>query len=328
MIRRLASPPLVVALLAALLLAGAPAASAAPADDEDVLTWAVAPASAEGPDGRGLIEIVAEPGDVYLDRIAVRNLGTEPLTLELHGQDAVQTLEDAFRVLSPDEESHGVGSWLRLGADEVTVPPRGHVVVEVALDIPAGAEPGDHAGGIVAAATVAQPGGGTVRYQVGTRVHVRVAGPVEPALATNGLDARYEGVLDPFGAGSLAIATAIENTGTVRLRPVAGVRVSSLFGLWEGRAPLGDTGELLPGGAVAVAAELAGVPALGPLWIEVTFPSVESRGQDVTATTKVESATIVVWAVPWTLLVALLVLVLAAVLVAILLRRRRAAPRG
>ena len=288
---------LVVAVLVALLPLATPLT--ARADDEDSrLTWSVAPASADGPDGRGQLEYVAQPGTQQRDHVVVSNLGTEPITVELAALDARQTPENPFELLAPDEPSSRVGAWLRLDETAVEVPARGSVVVGFTLDLPADAEPGDHAGGLVAVSTASSDDGPDVQYRVGTRAYVRVAGPVTARL---GVQPEADFTADPLlvTPGSLTITAELANVGNVRLTPAVRATVSSLFGLWSQSVPLTEVGELLPGGTATSRTELTGVPPLGPLWIALDLPRAQSWGQEIGGEVAVESTIITVWAAPW-----------------------------
>lgn len=139
-----------VATTAFLLLASAIATPAVADDTDDArLTWSVSPADADGPDGRARLEYLVEPGSEQRDQVVVRNLGAEPITVELTALDARQTADNAFELLAPDELSTRVGAWLRLDATTVRISPRKETVVGFSLVLPPDAEPGDHAGGIV-----------------------------------------------------------------------------------------------------------------------------------------------------------------------------------
>lgn len=124
-----------------------------------------------------------------------------------------------------------------------------------------------------------------MRYEVGTRLYVRVAGPVTPALQVDRIDGRYTGVLSPVGAGTLDADVTLVNSGNIRLNVTATIRVSALFGLWSTEA--------------------------------------DSRGQDMTDMTTIASEPVVVWAVPWTMLLVLVLLAVAVVVAVRNLRRRR-----
>lgn len=323
--RRLTAAVATGILVAVLIPTWAGAEESAPAGPQ---TWAVTPANAEGPDGRAGLDYVVEPDDVYADHIAVRNLGEQPLTVTLYAHDAVQTVDNEFEVLTPGDRGTGIGAWLQLDVDEVTVPARDHVIVPFTITVPADAEPGDHAGGIVAVNVPASGAGATMQYRVGTRVHLRVGGPVDAALDVDTLAADYETRWTPFASGPLDVASTLVNTGNVRLVPSARVSASGLFGWWNATAELEGIGEILPDGAQSGAALLDEVPAIGPLWVTVEVVEVVSNGQDVTELTEVKSRTIVVWAVPWVLLGTALLLLVALVIAVRNLRLRRRIARA
>ncbi|MEZ3160717.1 DUF916 domain-containing protein [Microbacterium sp. BWT-B31] len=298
------------------------AAHAAADDDAGPQTWAVAPATADGPDGRPAFDYVVEPGDSADDAVAVRNLGERPLTVALYAQDAVQTPENAFEVLTEQDDAERIGAWVRLDATEVTVPARSNVVVPFTVTVPEGAEPGDHAGAIVAVSTPSEADSATVQYRVGTRIHLRVAGLVDAALDIDRIDGSYEGRWAPWATAPLDVVATLENTGNVRVEPAAHVRVTGLFGWWSAEAPVDGLDEILPEGAQSVVTEVGDVPPIGPLWVTVEITDVTSAGQDVTGITAITSATTVVWAVPWVLVVIIALLAVAMTVAIVNLRRR------
>lgn len=320
---------LVVALFAPWAALLAPGAAHAVVDDapEGPTTWALAPATIDGPDGRGRFEYIVEPGYVYEDSVAVRNLGEDELTLQIYAQDALATEDSPFEVLTPLDVATRVGDWIRLPTDTVTVPARSHVVLPVTLVIPDDAEPGDHAGAILASLAPGEndeeTSGAEIHYRTGTRFYVRVAGPVTPGIGMDNLNGTYHGRWGPFSAGTLDATTTLVNRGNVRLEAEPVVTTSSLFGLWSRSTPLSELEEILPGGAITTATSIESVPPHGPIWVGVDFPTILSRDQDVTSIVTVDSVTQIVWALPWTLLVALALLALAAVVAVRNLRERR-----
>ncbi|MFT4284739.1 MAG: DUF916 domain-containing protein [Protaetiibacter sp.] len=302
-------PRLLTALpLLALLAALAPATASAA---DDTRTWAVVPAAADGPDGRGEFSYIAQPGEAVVDHAAVRNFGTSPLTVELSVQDATQSEDGTFELLEPEEEPSGVGAWVRLEQHQLTVPPRSSLVVEFTLEVPAGAEPGDHAGGLVAVSAVEQEDGSAVQYRVGSRLHVRVGGSIAASLALASSGGRYDQPAGPLAPGTLALEVSAENTGNLRLAPTLTARASTLFGVWTTETQLADYGELLPGSRVARPVVLDGAPPLGPVWITIDVAGTSSRGQDATDATTAKPLTVVVWAMPWIPLALLAVAALA-----------------
>ncbi|MBX3193659.1 MAG: hypothetical protein KF727_01000 [Microbacteriaceae bacterium] len=318
---------LLAAVLAAILLPLSAGASTDP-DGNGPQTWALTTATVDGPDGRGVFQYIVDPDDVYEDFLAVRNFGEQELTVAVYAQDALQTSEHGFEVLTSDEQARRIGAWTTIEATEVTVPARASVVIPFSIAVPADAEPGDHAGAIVAVSTPPAESGTTVQYRTGTRVYMRVAGPVEAGLAVDRLSGHYEPRWSPFAAAPLDLSATLENTGNVRVSPEAVATVSSLFGWWSRSAPLEGFDEILPRGAQSGSARLDEVPPLGPLWVTVEVPVVQSSGQDVTSFTTVVTQTVVVWAVPWVLVIAVSLLLVAAALAIVNLRRRRRARKA
>lgn len=287
-------------------------------------TWALVPASADGPDGRGRFDYTIEPGDRYEDFVAVRNLGEEPLTVDVYAQDASQTVDSDFELLPPDETSTRIGAWLSFAQDSVTIEPRSFAVIPFALDVPADVEPGDHAAGLVAVSALdTSTPGAAVQYRVGTRMHVRIAGPVEPSMRIDRIRGGYAPTWSPFGSSDLSVDATLVNDGNIRLTPRATVTITGVLGLWADSVAVEDVAELLPGGATTVAAALEGVPQIGPLWVTVGVDRLTSRDQDVSELVAVPDATVVVWAVPWVALTAIALLVVAALIAIRNLRLRR-----
>lgn len=320
---------LLAALVPSAAVASVPGPGAASAaSDDGPQTWSVAPADGEGPDGRASLDYVVEPGNVYTDHVAVQNFGEQPLTVSLYAQDAVQTAESGFEVLAPEDDAKRVGAWMTLDAAEVTVPARDQAVVPLTLTIPDDAEPGDHVGGVLAVGAPGAGSGATVQYRVGTRVHLRVAGPVEAALAVDTLDGRHETRWTPFASAPLDVAATLVNEGNVRLAPAVRVRAIGLFGWWSATGEVDGIDEILPGGASAGSARWEEVPAIGPIWVTVELGDVASMGQDVTGITAFAERTVVVWAMPWVLLATLVLLLAAAVVAVRNLRLRRRAARA
>lgn len=323
-----------MSVLPRLALAGAVAAvlgpvpAAATDDPVEIRTWAVVTAGEDGPDGRGVFSYVVEPGDVYEDFVAVRNLGTQPITLVLHAHDARQTVANDFEVLTPEEEAVGIGAWLELAETEVTVEPRGHVVVPFVIDLPLDAEPGDHAGAILAVAEVAD-GPNAVQYRAGTRVHLRIGGPMEPGLRVEGVNGAFEASVSPLARGDLTAGATLVNTGNVRLEPEVSVEIRGLFGWGRRTTEVTDLPELLPDAATSLTAAFEDVLPMGPVWLTFRVDRATSAGQDVTMLLGGAEATTLVWALSWPLVVAVALLLTALVLaIRNLVARRRIKKAG
>jgi len=313
--RFLAPPALLLALVASLVVVGA-AAAPSHADTE----WSVAPASADGPDERISLRHVIEPGASVADQVAVSNLGDADATFTVAAGDGVLGSDGAFDI-APGEPT-GSGGWIAIGGlspdGTLTVPAGQTAVLPVTITVPADATPGDAPAGI-AVGLSSGDGGVTVTHRVGVRLHLQVAGEIEPALDVTVTGTDVSGSWVPFGRSTLRVEYEIENTGNARIG--AGTRVEAGGVLGLGRAgTLVTTDEMLPGDTASGVAELEVWPTL------LVSGSVEATGlvvgQDDIGSPGVASADFRAAAVPWTGLV-VLVLVAGGV---VAWRRRRPTP--
>jgi hypothetical protein len=323
-----------VAAVTASLAFGATPASARPpifleataSKQKAVVTFGIAPANAKGPDGRGYFSFGATPGARISDRLAVTNYSGQTLSLTLHASDAANTAEGDFALLPPNSPAPVFGDWVGLPAGRVnlTIGPRATIVVPFQISVPSSADPGDHIGGILATLTSAVIGNSGQRLKllesVGTRIFVRVSGPLHPGLTVAGLRIRYRGALNPIGKGTVSLIYTVKNTGNVGLGGRQTVWVSGLFGSKTYAKSVPDVQLLLPGYSITRTVSLPRVfPELSmkahvlisPLVIpgSILPPSGPYR-QDLSF-----------WAIPWILLA--IVAGILAGLAALILRRRR-----
>lgn len=284
----------------------------------EVHSWALAPAGSLDPDGAGNrpnLSYDLDPGARVEDAVTVYNFGTAQLTFRVYGTDAVNNADGSFDLIPGDQEPGDAGSWITVSQGNITVDPGTQVTIPITITVPAGATPGDHAGAILASNAVpgVGPDGQTVSLdrRTGTRVYIRVAGPVEPNLAIENVEASYSPSLNPLG-GTATVRYRIVNRGNVRLSGAHTVSVTGPFGTMRQRVPDKDLEELLPGEDVELDASFDGVPALGLILAEV---SLEQFGDGMEATVKTRTG--IALAPPLTVILLLVAL-------ALVLRSRRA----
>ncbi|MGK2947747.1 MAG: WxL protein peptidoglycan domain-containing protein [Acidimicrobiales bacterium] len=325
------------AIAAALLLAisVAPTAGAAPSQEGQeeapvnapAAPFAVQPSGPDGPGGRDYFVYTLEPGETFGDTVAVSNLGDRPINFVIYSADAFTVRDEGgFTAARDGEPSTDVGSWIDLGAETYTVEPGTRIDVPFSITVPEDAEPGDHAGAILATDSdlgsidpESTDPNLTVRQRVGARVYVRVGGPVTPALRIDRLDVEHStpSFAVPFFAndGDAIVRWEVSNTGNIRLTPSAVVEVKGLFGRTIKRLPAAELPELLPGSNYVGATTITGLPVLERITVELTITSTET---EVVGTSSY-------WAVPWRFVLLVLVLV-AGVVAWRMIRRRRQSP--
>lgn len=283
--------------------------------------FAVQPSGPDGPGGRDWFTYTLDPGAVFGDTVAISNLSDHPIRFAMYATDAVSVADSAgFAALKDSEQPVDVGTWITLAADEYTVEPGQRIDVPFSVTVPEDAEPGDHAGAILAVDAdegSIDPNASSegisfdVRHRMGARVYVRVNGPAEPALRIDELMVSRDG-------GTATINWEVSNTGNLRLTPSAQVRITGWFGRTVRTMPAQDLPELLPDANYAGASIVTGLPSMEPLSAHLVLTAEGVRTERSTQFAPY----------PW-LLLALLALILAfATWWYLRRRRRRRAPHG
>jgi hypothetical protein len=326
---RLGRLAVVAAAFAVGLLSLAPAASARPAAQPAAraaapsagAAFGIQPATATKPDSRADFTYSATPGATLTDHVAVVNLSTAPVTLNLSATDATSTPTGGFTLLPSAAKPTDLGSWVTItGPHTVTLPARtakgpAVKIVSFAVAVPTNASPGDHAGGVVVSliGTAQNKQGVDVKLdqRVATRVYLRVSGPVHASLAVENLRIRYAGpglLGSPFADGTMTLSYRVRNTGNVILGATQSATIRSTLGGAVHVTGLALVPPLLPGAEIEVTRAVHGIfPGLH-LTATVRLAPIVPTGaadHDVVAS----SAAASLWAVPWPL-VALIVLLL------------------
>ncbi|WP_156754880.1 COG1361 family protein [Actinokineospora pegani] len=305
------------AVAASLVLGTAPAAA------RTTTEWSAVPASDGGPDGRISLRHTLDPGASVTDGIAVTNRGSAPARFTVTAGDGVLGRNGAFDIAAG--EPTGSGGWITVaGLDSggITVAGGESKVLPVTIAVPADAVPGDHPAG-VAVGVSADEGGVAVRRRIGVRVHLRVAGEVEPALAVREVGSSYSSSWLPFAPGTLRVDYVVANTGDVRLGAATTVDVAGPFDLAPTSAADG-VDELLPGDSAARSVRVA----VSPLFVLFGDVSVAATavGADQVALPGATASSFSSGAIPWAELALVVLLVGGGALVVV--RRRRTTADG
>lgn len=299
----------------------APSAPTAPADQS--LTWSVRPV-ADGTD-RANFEYVVAPGATLTDVLQVTNRGDVPLELNVYARDAFTTPTGGIDLLPAGESSVDGGSWITVSTPQIIVAPGQVVDVPFTVAVPATAEPGDHPAGIVTSlVSDGQTRDGApvaIDRRLGSRVYIRVDGPLNPVFELETTELRYNANRNPFAPGSIDITYTVTNTGNVRLRASQRIQTSGPFGVLKQSVAPEDTPEILPGFSLTFTERVPDVwPTVRVTTQLAVAPYSQSRGPISPAPAAVLVSTPVV-ALPWPQLITLGVVFL--VLGATWWRRRR-----
>lgn len=302
-----------------------PAAPAAPAAP---VTWGVRPADTVHGTERPNYAYSLEPGASLDDGIIVSNYTQGPLTFRVYAADGFMTDAGELDLLPAGEESSALGAWVSFAGEEVTVDGGDSVVVPFTLTVPADATPGDYAAGVVSSLLVENAEGVSVDRRLGSRMHLRVAGDLVPAVVLDDVSVTYDGTLNPFAAGDATVTFTVTNDGNTRLAAGQAVRVAGPWGAGAQSSPRVELPELLPGTSVTRTVTVDGVWPLGRVSAEVrvtaevvtAIGATDAEAVPVVAPATASASTL---AVPWTALALLVLLVAAVVLWRRAARRRR-----
>ena len=305
--RRIAAIGIVTAGVLGLAVSPAFAAGAGPN-----ITWAVAPSTSAGPDGRTHYSYTGvQPNTVVHDYIGITNYSTRPVTFHVYGVDGVTTTTGTIGLKPAAARSTDIGGWISVERAVVTVAPHTRLNEPISLTVPDNATPGDHVGGVVASVTEATQGGKVSRDdRVGVAMYLRVAGPLHAGFTVESVSASgYHGSPNPFAGGGTTVSYTVHNTGNVRLGANQRVRVSGLFGITFASANPNALQQVLPGGSVRVTAHVIGIFPVGPMDVHIAVTPTTVPGAPPAGTMPVASYTVGMWAGPWAQLVLLIVVV-------------------
>lgn len=281
----------------------------APDDRGVVHSWALAPGDGSQDSGaRPNLSYELPPGGKADDVVTLYNYSNVALTFDLYATDAFNNEDGSFDLLASDKKPKGVGTWFTLPAPTVTVPAGKLATFPITITVPPDARPGDHAGGLLAASRAAgtSPDGDVVTLdrRTGSRVYVRVEGPLQPGLSVQEVSTTYAPALDP-ASGAAVVRYRIANTGNVSMEATHRASVAGPFGLLRRSAAKETVRELLPGESVDFVRKFDDVPAtvLAFAKIDVDPQPVNGGADDAAAA----GASAFAFAIPFTVLAAAVV---------------------
>jgi hypothetical protein len=202
------------------------------------------------------------PGSALDATAIVTNHTASTVTLKTYPVDGQSSPQGTFALAAESDTGRGVGAWVELKADSVTVPAKSELKVPFRISVPVGTEPGDYAGGLIIQAppvkgeTALVDGDKAVRLDViqrqGVRIYLKVAGEAVRSMDHGTLAWQREG-------DSVQFSLPVRNTGNVTLHPAAELEVKD----WAGdvrKLSFNKPENVLPGDSVELHATLEGAP--------------------------------------------------------------------
>lgn len=191
-------------------------------------TFALKPAS---PAKLGYFVFAGKPGSTVYGKVQVINVGTKPGTTSLYAVDATTGATSGAVYRSQQEPRRGVGKWIELGSSTIELGPGQSRVVPFSVQVPSGATPGQHLGGIVAqrftkiagnqaASEDEQKNGFRVKVQALSvlAVQVNLPGPERVKMTLTGIKVGNQ-------PGHQSLLLGIGNPGNVLVKGTGSLRV-------------------------------------------------------------------------------------------------------
>lgn len=192
------------------------------------------------------------PGAAIDAEAVVANHSQAPVVLLNYPVDGQTTPQGGFALGSQTDPQKGIGAWVHLPSDRLTIPAKSEMKVPFRLTVPPGTTPGDYAGGLIIQSppvqgkTTTVNGDTAVRIDVvqrqGVRIYLNVAGTAVKSLTPGDLAWDQKG-------NDLAFTLPVHNTGNTILHPSAELKLTG----WPGpdSSLKFDTPEsLLPGSSI------------------------------------------------------------------------------
>ena len=163
------------------------------------------------------------------DSVTIVNNSAATKRIAVYPVDATATRSGALAMRNQSEPRLGIGAWIKLGADSLTLLPFEHRNLPFTLTIPPSTPVGDQVGGIIIqeespSSTVTKQG---VHLQVvsrlGVRVYETVPGTPHLRLSIKNFLAR--------SSSRMRFTLTLENTGNMTIRPQGTVGLTGIFGI-------------------------------------------------------------------------------------------------
>jgi hypothetical protein len=171
------------------------------------------------PETKSYFVLDLRSGSTFTDKVRVSNVGSATGTLKLYAVDATTGQTSGTVYQSATVARHGVGRWISLSRQELTLRPGASQIVTFTVTVPPGAGAGDHVGGIVAEnEQLTSSSGGRSALQIKIR-HLTVAAVVVRLPGAPVADVNVTSVTASGRAGYQFLRLQMANRGNVMLRP-------------------------------------------------------------------------------------------------------------
>ncbi len=186
-----------------------------------------------------------QSGETIDDIASIKNYGSKPATIHICAVDGTTNTSGAFILKFDSQQQSGIGSWISIDKDEVTLKPGERVDVPFKINIPKNLQPGQYMGGLVVESPEAHMahvtqqlssntqqeskpdtsyGQATVATRVGARIYLTIPGETVEYVKVESL--QYE---QPISSPAY-FKFKIVNSGNVSYNPSATIEIYDTLG--------------------------------------------------------------------------------------------------
>jgi len=268
-----------------------------------------------------------DPGQEKRDAVKLINNTDITSVVKLVTADGLATSDGAFALMPEDQPNRDMGTWVKLSATEVEVPPKSEKIIPFTITVPKNADVGDHMAGIAMQELETVDGnvipttGIKVVTRIGVRMYMTVPGEVKKGYGIVRLDHEYypTGIRNFFKDfldinKKTVFFVGIKNEGNVRIAPLVTLNLKNIFGRTVVNLPDQEIGTVFPRGENKDSMVVwNGMPLFGRYVAKVTVnPQLEGLSS--------QSREIVIWAFPSKICFMLILLAIFSILIRLIAR--------
>lgn len=175
------------------------------------------------------LEIVVNPGDVYIGEIRLLNEQSETKTFYA----SFENFEASGDTGTPNfiKATEGLATWIS-SQNEITLSPQEERIINFTINVPQNARPGGHFAAIFwGTSPVSQNESGDISIgaRIGALVLLKVNGQISEGGGVSNMSTEDGGVI--FSKLPVAFVYQFNNTGDDRLNPSGSIEIRNIFGI-------------------------------------------------------------------------------------------------
>jgi hypothetical protein len=216
-------------------------------------------------------------GQRISDGIVVVNFSSHSLRFHVYGADLLMAIGGGLAPAQPTATMHEVGAWIAVSAPVMTIAAHSQATDDFTLTVPNAAAPGQHLGGVVAAADIGVTADGNpIEARAALIAVVTVPGAAHPSARLTALFG------SSAGPRQFGFRITVANTGNVLLTYAGSVMIDDANGHTIAKLALTPTNAyIVPGGLMPLDAAWKEPRSLAPAYRARAMVTILANGVPV-----------------------------------------------